>query len=123
MEEKFGFRTMAAPPCLAPPPLRQEEDKEKVWMGWSIVCNSIYFFSRGIIRISIIIILVSSILSFSSQGSLATRPGSFSFHIHKFLNIKQVSDHHGIDDGNEADKQKQNFDDHRMRTENIQTKI
>ena len=25
MEEKFGFRTMAAPP-----PLRQEEDKEKV---------------------------------------------------------------------------------------------
>ena len=127
MEEKFGFRTMAAPPCLAPPPLRQEEDKEKVWMGWIIVCNSIYIFSRGIIIIliiaTIIIVLVSSILSFSSQGSLATRPGSFSFHIHKFLNIKQVSDHHGIDDGNDADKQKQNFDDHRMRTENIQTKI
>ena len=109
---------------MSSPPSTEAGGRQRKGLDGVDHCLQFYiFFSRGIIRIliiaTIIIVLVSSILSFSSQGSLATRPGSFSFHIHKFLNIKQVSDHHGID----ADKQKQNFDDHRMRTENIQTKM
>ena len=90
MEEKFGFRTMAAPP-----PLRPEEDKEKVQILLQFSLNKTSFWH--------FFLLFGSFWYFLElppffQGSLGTRPGSFSFHIHKFLNIKQVSNYGGFGD-------------------------
>ena len=70
MEEKFGFRTMAAPP-----PLRQEEDKDKVQKEVKIINITIIIILITIFIIILIIIRIIILYSLNIKV-ISGKPGN-----------------------------------------------